>query len=176
MREREINLASEHLKGLLGGWALKKIGDMSGFVIRQRVVTAERFIPSLLGSLGTRGVESIADLLRDFNLDQGTAVAYKPYYNKLDTPCFPRMMRVLFELMAAAWVMTALKPSANSKLAVFRDIIITRRQLVCALRRLGGGIQWSLYDGQPRGGGDSGDDVPLSGHVDPGRRDARCRV
>lgn len=124
MRGQEISLASEHLKGLLGGCALKKIGDMSGFVIRQRVVTAERFIPSLLGSLGTRDVESIADLVRDFNHDHGTAVAYKPYYNKLDTPCFPRMMRVLFELMAGAWVMAALKPSAHSKLAVFRDIII----------------------------------------------------
>lgn len=124
MRRQETTLACDHLKGLMGAYALGRVGDMSGFVIRQRVVTAERFIPSLLGSLGSRDVESIADLKRDFNLDHGTAVAYKPYYNKLDTPCFPRMMRILFELMAAAWVIKALKAPAHSKLAAFKDILI----------------------------------------------------
>ncbi len=124
MRGREITLASRHLKGLLGEWALKRIGDMSGFVIRQRVVTAERFIPSPLGALGSDRTEGIADLVRTFNFDHGTSVAYKPYYNKLDTPCFPRMMCILFELMAEAWIEKALKPTAGSKLAIFKDIII----------------------------------------------------
>ena len=124
MRGQQINQAAEHLKGLLGANALKRIGEMSGFVIRQRVVTAARFIPSLLEALGSRDVEAIADLVRAFNLDHGTAVAYKPYYNKLDTPCFPRMMRILFELMVEGWAMPALKPAFDSKLTVFRDIII----------------------------------------------------
>ena len=71
MRGRQISLAGEHLKGLLGGGVLKRIGEVSGFVIRQRVVTAERFVPSILESLGTGGVESLADLVRDFNLAHG---------------------------------------------------------------------------------------------------------
>ena len=63
----------------------------TGFVIRKRTITADRFLASLLKSLGTRRVESIADLVRDFNYDHDLSVCYKPYYGKLDTPGFPRL-------------------------------------------------------------------------------------
>ena len=79
MHEQEITAVSEQLKQVLGRGVLRKLGDESGFVIRQRAITADRFVPSILKSFGSRDVESIADLQRDFNADHDLEVHYKPY-------------------------------------------------------------------------------------------------
>jgi Transposase DDE domain len=112
------------LKEALGRQRLRELGDDSGFVIREREITADRFVASLLKSLGSRKVESIADLVRDFNYDHGTSIHYKPYYNRIDTPCFPRLMRLLFHDLLAELATKALQPQADSKLRRFADVII----------------------------------------------------
>lgn len=112
------------LKEALGRQRLRKLGGESGFVIRQREITAERFVASLLKSLGSKRVESIADLVRDFNYDHCTSVHYKPYYNRIDTPCFPRLMRMLLRVLLTEVTTAALQPHSDSKLNRFVDIII----------------------------------------------------
>jgi hypothetical protein len=124
MLEKNLTEIVQRLKEVLGPATLREIGNDSGFVIRERTITAERFIPSLIKSMGSQKVESIADLLRDFNFDHGEAVHYKPYYNKLDTPCFPRMMRSLFECMLNHLYTQVLAPLRNGPFAKFKDIII----------------------------------------------------
>jgi hypothetical protein len=124
MLDAKLTQIAERLKQVLGSATLHKIGEDSGFVIRERTITAGRFVPSLINSMGSQKVESIAHLLRDFNFDHGEAVHYKPYYNKLDTPCFPRMMRSLFERMLNHLYIQVLAPLRNGPFAQFEDIII----------------------------------------------------
>lgn len=108
----------------MGRATLRQLGDDSGFVIRQRAITADRFVPSLLKSLASRKVESIADLVRDFNFDHHLAVHYKPYYEKLDTSCFPRLMKGVLESMLTEMCVPVLEPLKQGPFARFDDIII----------------------------------------------------
>ena len=41
------------LKQALGITTLRQLGDASGFVIRKRTITADRFVPSMIKSMGT---------------------------------------------------------------------------------------------------------------------------
>ncbi len=122
----DVNLSEieAQLKQAIGAETLRALGESSGFVIREREITADRFAPSLIKSLGSRSVESIADLVRDFNYDHGLAVHYKPYYEKLNTPCFPRLMLATFESMLTNLCVEVLEPLRNGPFARFTDVLI----------------------------------------------------
>jgi len=100
----DVNLTEieTQLKQAVGVQSLRALGESSGFVIREREITADRFVSSLIKSLGSHSVESIADLVRDFNHDHGLVVHYKPYYEKLNTPCFPRLRHAVCRLPPAS--------------------------------------------------------------------------
>lgn len=124
MLERQLTGVVDQLKDTMGRVPLRQLGDESGFVIRKRTITADRFVPSLIKSLGSRRVESLADLVRDFNFDHGLAVHYKPYYERLNTPCFARLMHHVFESMLNNLCVQVLGPLRGGPFARFRDIII----------------------------------------------------
>lgn len=124
MHERQLTTVSSQLKDAIGRATLRQLGDDSGFVIRERTITADRFVPSLVKSLASHKVESIADLVRDFNFDHQLAVHYKPYYEKLDTPCFPRLMKGTLESMLTEMCLPVLEPLKHGPFARFDDIII----------------------------------------------------
>ena len=48
---------------------------------------------STIGRLATKKVESLADLLREFNRRNDVTVAYKAFYNRLAHPSFTELMR-----------------------------------------------------------------------------------
>lgn len=124
MLETKIAAIEEQLKAVLGEKALEKLAKQSGFVQRKRTVTATRFVASLLYSLGTRKVETIADLHRDFNHQNELFVNYKPYYEKLDTEAFSEMMRRLFQAMLNVMCLKVLSPLKQGPFSNFRDIVL----------------------------------------------------
>lgn len=124
MHDQELTTVSDQLKDAMGRGMLRQLGEDSGFIIRERAITADRFVSSLIKSLASHKVESIADLVRDFNHDHELAVHYKPYYEKLDTPCFPRLMKSVLEAMLSSMCLPVLAPLRNGPLACFKDILI----------------------------------------------------
>jgi hypothetical protein len=60
---------------------------------RLRVITPHRLFLSTMAALATRKVESLADLLREFNHQNDVTVAYKAFYNRLARPGFAEFMR-----------------------------------------------------------------------------------
>lgn len=113
------------LKAGLGRQTLESRGRSSGFERRAaRVITTPEFVMSLLHSLGTRRVESLADLHRDFNADHATTVNYKPYYERLDSPGFVELMRSLFECLLNTLYEEVLAPTRDSILESFEDIVL----------------------------------------------------
>lgn len=113
------------LKAGLGRSTLKERGRRSRFERRTaRVITTTEFVTSLLQSLGTRRIESLADLHRDFNADHGTTVNYKPYYERLDSRGFVELMRSLFEDLLSTLYQKALSPLRDSALSIFEDVVI----------------------------------------------------
>jgi hypothetical protein len=124
MHEGKITAVADQLKETMGRRTLRQLGDDSGFVIRQRTITADRFVPSLLKTLASRRVESLADMVRDFNGDHQLAVFYKPFYEKLDTPCFPRLMKSVFQSMLDTLCLQTLAPLRGGPFSRFRDILL----------------------------------------------------
>jgi hypothetical protein len=124
MLDIDLSGIATQLKQAIGGQRLRALGQDSGFVIRERDITADRFVPSLIKALGSHTVESIADLVRDFNYDHDLAVHYKPYYEKLDTPCFPRLMHAVYESLLTHLCAQVLQPLRGGPFARFRDIYI----------------------------------------------------
>jgi Transposase DDE domain len=124
MLESEITRSVDQLKRALGENELFILGRQSGFEKRARSITTLRFVTSLVQSLGSRRVESIADLLRDFNRDHDTEVYYKPYYNRLDCAGFPELMRQVFEAMMSGLFAQVLKPAKNGPFRRFKDIVV----------------------------------------------------
>jgi hypothetical protein len=123
MLESNLTKIEKQLKVVLGDNALETLGEQSGFIQRKRTITAITFAGSLLRSLGTRKVETIADLHRDFNADNGIFINYKPYYEKLDTKGFPQLMRLLFEQMMSVMCLNVLSPLKQGPFSVFSDIV-----------------------------------------------------
>lgn len=116
---------AKQLKKALGTEQLKAEARRSGFERRtSRVIEPVMFLSSLLHSLGTRRVESLADLQRDFNADHGTTVNYKPYYERLDTPGFPELMQSVFERLMSSLYAEVLAPLKDSPLGCFDDIVL----------------------------------------------------
>jgi len=124
MLEAKVTKIDKQLKAVLGENALEKLAKQSGFVQRERIVTAIGFASSLLYSLGTRKIETIADLHRDFNHQNDIFINYKPYYEKLDSQAFPEMMRTLFESMLNGMCLKVLAPLNNGPFSSFEDIIV----------------------------------------------------
>lgn len=124
MLETKLIAVEGQLKQAVGAQTLRALGKDSGFVIRERAITADRFVASLIKSLGSHSVESIADLCRDFNYDHGLSIYYKPFYEKLDTPCFPRLMCAVLESMLTNLCVEVLRPLRKGPFARFNDILL----------------------------------------------------
>ena len=124
MDSRKVSQIEKQLKSSLSPGELNKISKENGFVIRKSKILAVPFISSLLNSLGTRKVETLTDLHRDFNYDNETFVHYHPYYNKLDTPCFPKMMQALLISMMSDMCIKMLEPLKGGAFEHFSDIQI----------------------------------------------------
>lgn len=125
MLKGTLTRIEDQLKSVLGRDRIEEAGRRSKFERRAaRVIHTPQFVASLLHSLGTRKVESLADLHRDFNADNGTTVNYKPYYERLDSVGFVELMRSLFDKMLSELYLEVLSPLRNSVLGRFEDIVI----------------------------------------------------
>lgn len=124
MLAEKVTKIEKQLKQAVGPDVLGRLERESGFVIRERTITARNLVPSMLKALGCRRVESIADLVRDFNYDNELSVCYKPYYERLDTLAFPKLMRGLFGVMARNLTMAVLKALKDGPFARFKEIFI----------------------------------------------------
>jgi hypothetical protein len=81
-------------------------------------------VVSLLTSLGSRKIETLADLHRDFQAASASTVNYKPFYEKLDKPGFSRVMKAVFESILRQLTPKVIGPLKSSPLSGFDDVIL----------------------------------------------------
>lgn len=112
------------LREVLSPGRVNELGREVGQSVRLRVVTPSRLISALIGAFSSGCCESIADILREFNLQQGTATRYKAFYNRLARPGFPEFVRSLMCRALSSLAMRALEPADGSPLRAFSDIVI----------------------------------------------------
>jgi len=115
---------SRTLGRALGVDAVNQLGRDTGQAQRLRTVTPHRLFLALVSTLGSGRVESLADLLRAFNHQNGVDVAYKAFYNRLARIGFATFMRGMLARLLDQLRVQTLTPEGQKAVARFTDIVI----------------------------------------------------
>jgi Transposase DDE domain len=103
---------------------VNQLGRATGQSERLRTVTPHRLFLAVVAALASATVESLADLLREFNHQNDVTVAYKAFYNRLARPGFAEFMKQMFARLVARLGMRILEPEGLTAVARFKDIVI----------------------------------------------------
>ncbi|HUS26848.1 MAG TPA: IS4 family transposase [Kofleriaceae bacterium] len=103
---------------------VNQLGRATGQSQRLRTVTPHRLFLSTIAALAGGRVESLADLLREFNHQNDVTVAYKAFYNRLARPGFATFMRQMFARLVEQLCIQTLAPEGHTAVARFKDIVI----------------------------------------------------
>ena len=120
----ELNRIGAILKQALAMPTVNDLGRVTGQARRLRTVTPHRLFLAVVSALAARRVETLADLLRVFNHQQGVRVAYKAFYNRLARPGFEAFMRAMCGGLMQDCRLQTLEPDGEQAIAQFRDIVI----------------------------------------------------
>src|SRR6266705_7185213 len=94
MDRRQLTIMANKFQSVFDPSTLNDQGDQLEFCQRQRLITPLRFGLSVVASMASQQVQSIADLQRDFNALWDLEVSYKAFYNQLAKPsCSGRVGR-----------------------------------------------------------------------------------
>jgi hypothetical protein len=115
---------SSVLKSTFSENEVNRLGRQTGQSERLRKVTPFRLFLAIVEALGMGKVDSLADLLRKFNFQNKTNIAYKAFYNRLARAGFAEFMREMLCRLLTNLALRILKPEAASVLSEFEDIII----------------------------------------------------
>lgn len=83
MDPKQLSMMASKFQSVLDASTLDARGDYLEFCQRQRLITPFRFVLSVVASMATKQVYSIADLHRDFNALWDMEVSYKAFYKQL---------------------------------------------------------------------------------------------
>ena len=103
---------------------VNQLGRETGQSERLRTVTPHRLFLSTIAALGGGKVESLADLLREFNHQNDVTVAYKAFYNRLVRPGFEKFMRQMFARLVERLCIQTLAPEGHTAVERFKDIVL----------------------------------------------------
>ena len=103
---------------------VNQLGRETDQAERLRTVTPHRLFLAVVSALARTRVESLADLLRAFNHQNGVTVAYKAFYNRLARAGFAAFMREMFARLVERLSIQTLTPEGQRAVARFKDIVI----------------------------------------------------
>ena len=86
MDPQQLTIMAKKFQSVFNAPTLNDRGSALDFCQRQRLITPFRFGLSLVASMASQEVESIADLQRQFNALWDFNLSYKAYYNQLAKP------------------------------------------------------------------------------------------
>ena len=121
---RELTRLSQTLARALSVDEVNQIGRDTGQATRLRTVTPHRLFLAIVSALGSGRVESLADLLRAFNYQNGVDVAYKAFYNRLARVGFATFMQHMLTRLLGQLRLQTLTPEGERAVARFTDIVI----------------------------------------------------
>ncbi len=120
----DLTRARSALARALSAEEVDQLGRDTGQSARMRTVTPHRLFLAIVAGLAGVKVESIADMLREFNRQNGVTVAYKAFYNRLARPGFAKFMHAMFGRLVGQLRMQTLTPEGQTAVAQFKDIVI----------------------------------------------------
>ena len=124
MSPTELTKVRDALARAVSADDVNQLGRDTGQAVRLRTVTPHRLFLALVSALASARVESLADLLRAFNHQEGVDVAYKAFYNRLARAGFAAFMRGMLARLVDRLRLDTLTPEGHRAVARFRDIVI----------------------------------------------------
>ena len=115
----ELTKLSQKLARALSSDDVNQLGRDTGQAQRLRTVTPHRLFLAMVSTLGSGRVESLADLLRAFNYQNGETVAYKAFYNRLAREGFATFMRQMLTRLLDQLRLETLTPAGEQAVAHF---------------------------------------------------------
>jgi len=101
-----------------------QLGRNTGQRERLRTVTSHRLVLSIISGLAGAKIESLADLVREFDHQNDVTVAYKAFYNRLARPGFAKFMHAMFTRLVDQLSIQTLQPEGHPAVSRFSDIVI----------------------------------------------------
>ncbi len=98
------SIIRKQIKSVISENKLNTLGKELGFTKRQRDVCGFNMVNSLIASAGDGGIQSLADMSREFNSLTGHALAPKPFHNQLKKPELEKLLRKTAETAITKWV------------------------------------------------------------------------
>ena len=98
---------------------VNQLGRDTGQSERLRTVTPHRLFLSIISGLAGAKIESLADLLREFNHQNDVTVAYKAFYNRLARPGFAKFMHAMFMRLVERLSVQTLEPEGHTAISRF---------------------------------------------------------
>lgn len=103
---------------------VNQLGGTTGQAERLRTVTPHRLFLAIVSALAGADVESLADLRRTFNYQNGVPVAYKAFYNRLARRGFATFMRGMCLRLIDQLRLQTLAPEGQRAVVRCKDIVI----------------------------------------------------
>ena len=120
----ELTRLNQVLARALSADAVNQLGRDTGQAERLRTVTPHRLFLAIVSTLASARVDTLADLLRAFNYQNGVHVAYKAFYNRLARIGFAAFMRGMCARLIERLSVQTLRPEGQLAVARFKDIVI----------------------------------------------------
>jgi hypothetical protein len=124
MNNTEFNKTEKQMEQLFATELLNGIAEQTEFVKRSREITGRNIALSLIHSLSSGKIEGIADLQRGFNEITGKNIQYKPFWNQLAKPEFPRYAMETLEHIMTSFSLQSMQAVETRALSRFKDIVI----------------------------------------------------
>jgi hypothetical protein len=101
MDPQQLTIMAHKFQSVLDAETLNERGHQLAFAKRQRLITPFRFGLSVIASMATQQVPSIASLHRDFNALWDAESSYKAFYNQIaKTSCAEFLRTSLCDIMS----------------------------------------------------------------------------
>ena len=124
MDRQQLTMMANKFQSVFNASLLNERGNQLEFCWRQRQITPFRFGLSVIASMASQEVQSIADLQRHFNALWDTEVSYKAFYNQLaKASCASFLLTSLSDIMGKL-TMKVLGFEAGQAWSEFKRIVI----------------------------------------------------
>jgi hypothetical protein len=124
MDPKQLSIMASKFQRVLDASTLDARGNHLEFCQRQRLITPFRFGLSVVASMASKPIQSIADLHRDFNALWDLEVSYKAFYNQLAKASGTEFLRTSLGDLMGKLTMKVLKFQPGEAFSEFNRIII----------------------------------------------------
>jgi hypothetical protein len=124
MDQQQLPIMARKCQSVLDAEPLNERGHQLGFAKRQRLMTPFRFGLSVIASMATEQVPSIASLHRDFNALWDAESSYQAFYNPVAKASYAEFFRTSLCDLMGQLTMKVLSFEAGQALSEFQRLVL----------------------------------------------------